>query len=106
MKKNLSRKRKRNNSKNNVSFSKPKKPSPPKSLQLNGFELLELSEKEELNPIISIDQNDNITETKSQTKEDQSSSKEYTRLRGKARNVEMYYIIKQGDINIKENCFN
>ena len=106
MKKNLSRKRKRSNPKNSTSFSKEKKPSPPKIFQLNGFELLELNENVEINPITSITQEANIKQNEPKTKENNSSRKEYTRLRGKARNVESYYIKKYGLENIKENCFN
>ena len=106
MKQNLSRKRKRSNPKNNTSFSKEKKPTPPKSFQLNGFELIELSEKEEINPVISIEKKAAVEKNKAMIKGDYSKSKEYTRLRGKARNVETYYISKHGRVNIKENCFN
>ena len=104
MRKTLSRKRKRN-PKTIPPLPIQKPPQFPRFTELNGYQLIELNE-DEITKAVTPEQLSNNESNELPLKEEKISSREYTRLRSKARSIEGHYITQQGYINIKENCFN
>ena len=104
MRKTLSRKRKRN-PKSTPTPSLQKTSAFPRFTELNGYKLIELNEDEVIKTV-STEQLSNSESNELPLKEEKLSSKEYTRLRGKARSIEGHFTSQQECVRIKENCFN